>query len=60
MPYRCVDCRSYFSVKTGSAMQASKLSYRIWVFAIYLMSTNLKGVSSMQLHRDLGVTQKTA
>lgn len=33
---------------------------RKWVIAMYLMSTNLKGISSMKLHRDLGVTQKTA
>lgn len=59
-PYRCRDCRKDFSVKTGTLMHASKLGCRIWALAIYLMSTNLKGVSSMKLHRDLGVTQKTA
>ena len=31
-----------------------------WALAFYLLSTSLKGVSSMKLHRDLGVTQKTA
>ena len=60
MPYHCGDCRSYFSVKTGTVMQSSKVSLQKWVIAMYLMSTNLKGVSSMKLHRDLGVTQKTA
>ena len=60
MPYHCGDCRRYFSVKTGTVMEKSKLPLRKWVIAIYLMSTNLKGVSSMKLHRDLGVTQKTA
>ena len=59
-PYRCRSCRKDFSAKTGTLMHASKLGYRIWALAIYLMSTNLKGVSSMKLHRDLGVTQKTA
>ena len=59
-PYRCRDCRKDFSAKTGTLMHASKLGYRIWALAIYLMSTSLKGVSSMKLHRDLGVTQKTA
>ena len=59
-PYWCKDCRSYFSAKTGTVMQASKLSIRKWVFAIYLLTTSLKSVSSMKLHRDLGVTQKTA
>ena len=60
MPYWCTDCRSYFSVKVGTIMEASNLPVRKWVWALYLMSTNLKGVSSMKLHRDLKVTQKTA
>ena len=60
MPYWCTDCRSYFSVKTGSVMEGSLLPLRKWAFAIYLHLTSLKGVSSMKLHRDIGVTQKTA
>ena len=59
-PYRCTECRSYFSGKTGTVIEGSKLPYRKWVWAIYLECTSLKGVSSMKLHRDLGVTQKTA
>ena len=60
MPYRCSDCRAYFSVKTGTALEGSKVPLRKWAFAIYLEVTSLKGVSSMKLHRDIGVTQKTA
>ncbi len=60
MPYRCRDCRKYFSVKTGTVMEGSPIPLRKWVYAIYLDVTTLKGVSSMKLHRDLGVTQKTA
>ena len=60
MPYHCGECRQYFSVKTGTVMQSSKVALQKWVIAMYLMSTSLKGVSSMKLHRDLGVTQKTA
>ena len=60
MPYRCSDCRSYFSVKTGTVMRMSRLPLRKWVFAIYLHLTSLKGVSSMKLHRDIGVSQKSA
>ncbi len=59
-PYRCTDCRAYFSVKTGTALEGSKVSLRKWVFAFYLETTSLKGVSSMKLHRDIKVTQKTA
>ena len=60
MPFRCRDCRKRFSPKTGTVMQGSRLGYQKWAIAIYLISTNLKGISSMKLHRDLNVTQKTA
>ena len=60
MPYWCTDCRRYFSIKTGTPMYGSNLPLRKWVVAFYLMTTSLKGVSSMKIHRDLGVTQKTA
>ena len=60
MPYRCRDCRKYFSVRTGTALAHSRLPLRKWAFAVYLVCTNLKSVSSMKLHRDIGVTQKTA
>ena len=59
-PYRCRDCRKDFSVKTGTPMQGSNLGLRIWAIAFYLMATGIKGTSSMKLHRDLGITQKTA
>ena len=60
MTHRCRDCKKFFSMKTGTVMQSSKLGYRIWVIAIYLLTTNRKGVSSMKLHRELGVTPKSA
>ena len=59
-PYQCRSCRKSFSVKTDSLMHSSPLSYQVWAIAIYLMCTNIKGVSSMKLHRDLGITQKSA
>ena len=60
MPYWCRDCKSYFSARTGTTIESSRLPLRKWAFAIYLYVTSLKGVSSMKLHRDLKVTQKTA
>ena len=60
MPYHCGECREYFSVKTNTVMHSSKVPLQKWVIAMYLLSTSLKGVSSMKLHRDLGLTQKTA
>lgn len=59
-PYHCRDCSQHFSVRIGTIMEGSRLSFQKWVFAIYLHMTSLKGVSSMKLHRDLGITQKTA
>ena len=59
-PYRCRDCRRDFSVRTGTLMQGSNLGFQKWAFAIHLMNTNIKGVSSMRLHRELGITQKSA
>ena len=60
MPFRCRACSKDFSVRTGTAMQSSKLGLSKWAIAMFLMSTNLKGVSFMKLHRDLGITQKSA
>ena len=60
MPYRCRSCKVFFSVRTGTALERSKVPLKKWAFAIYLSVTSLKGVSSMKLHRDLDVTQKTA
>ena len=60
MPYWCTDCRSYFSVRTGTAIARSKIPLRKWAIAIYLCLTSLKSVSSMKLHRDLKITQKSA
>ena len=59
-PYRCTDCRGYFSVKTNTIMHKSQLPLRKWVFAIYLEMTSLKGVSSLKLHRDIGISQPSA
>ena len=60
MPFHCRDCRKFFSSKTGTVMHSSKLGYRKWAIAVYIFTTGLKGTSSMKLHRDLGITQKTA
>ena len=59
-PYRCTDCRKYFSAKTGTLIEGSNVPFRKWAFAIYLECTSLKGISSMKLHRDIDVCQKTA
>lgn len=60
MPYRCRDCRRYFSVRTGTVMACSKIPLRKWLFAAYMFYTARKGISSIQLAKMIGVTQKTA
>ena len=59
-PCRCRDCVKDFSVKTDTLMHNSPLGCLTWLTAIYLMTTGIKGVSSMKLHRDLAITQKSA
>ena len=60
MPYWCPACKQHFSVRIGTILERSKVSFKQWAVAIYLHLSSLKGVSSMKLHRDIGVTQKTA
>ncbi|MYA84622.1 MAG: IS1595 family transposase [Acidimicrobiaceae bacterium] len=58
--FRCRDCGKRFSPRTGTVMADSNIGYQNWAIAVYAVLTNLKGVSSMKLHRDLGITQSSA
>ena len=60
MPHRCRDCRKHFSVRTGTVLAEAKVPLRKWLLAIYFFHTARKGVSSVQLAKETGVTQKTA
>lgn len=62
MLFRCREhyCGKRFSVRIGTVMECSKLDYQVWAIAIYLFVTGIKGISSMKLHRDLSITQKSA
>ena len=62
MTHRCRECdgKPMFSLKTGTVMEGSNLKYRVWAVGIYLFTTNIKGISSMRLHRELGISQKAA
>ena len=62
MPYRCreKECAKRFSAKTCTVMEGSKLGFQVWMIATFLLSTNLKSVSSMKLHRDLNINQRSA
>lgn len=58
--FKCASCRKIFSVRVGTIFEDSKISLKKWFIAIYLEANHKKGISSHQLHRDVGVTQKTA
>ena len=58
--YRCVNTKKYFTVRTDSIFEGSKIEFRTWFVAIYLFIVNKRGISSYQLADELGVTQKTA
>ena len=62
MTHRCRDCegKPMFSLRTGTVMDGSNLKYRAWAVGIYLFTINIKGISSMKLHRELGIGQKAA
>jgi transposase-like protein len=58
--YRCAGCKKDFTIKTGTVFGESKIPLRKWFIAIYLLTTCRKGISSVQLAKQVGVTQKTA
>jgi len=60
MPYRCKSCRKHFSVRTGTVLAESRLPLHKWMMAMYMLTTARKGISSVQMAKELGVTQKTA
>ena len=53
--YRCNQCKEDFTVRTGTIFEHSK-----WVYAMYLLVTARKGISSLQLSKQIGITQKSA
>ena len=58
--YRCRQCQEDFTVRTGTVFERSHVPLHKWVYAMYLLVTARKGISSMQLAKEIGVTQKTA
>ena len=58
--FRCADCRRDFTIKTNTIFGESKIPLQKWFIAIYLLSTSKKGISSVQLAKQVGTTQKTA
>ena len=62
MTHRCRQCpnKPMFSLKTGTVMAGSKLSYQVWAIAIHLLTNDHNGVSTMKLHRDIKINKKSA
>jgi len=58
--YRCNHCKQDFTVRTGTIFERSHVPLHKWIYAMYLVVTARKGISSMQLAKEIGVTQKTA
>ncbi len=58
--YRCLACKIDFTVRTGTIFERSHVPLNKWLYVIYLVVTSRKGISSLQLSKEIGVTQKTA
>ena len=58
--YRCNVCSLDFTVRTGTILERSKVPLHKWLYAMYLLVTARKGISSMQLAKEIGITQKSA
>lgn len=58
--YRCNACKLDFTIRTGTVFERSHLPLHKWLYAMYLLVTARKGISSMQLAKEIGVTQKSA
>jgi len=58
--YRCNDCQEEFTIRVGTIFHRSHVPLHKWLYAMYLIVTARKGISSMQLSKEIGVTQKTA
>jgi transposase-like protein len=58
--YKCKNTGKYFNVRTATLFDNTKIELQKWFIAIFLVTSHKKGISSLQLGRDLDVTQKTA
>jgi len=58
--YRCNQCKEDFTVRTGTIMERSHVPLHKWLYAMYLLVTARKGISSLQLSKEIGITQKSA
>ena len=57
--WKCKGCKKQFSVKVGTVMEDSPIGLDKWLAAIWLIANAKNGISSYEIHRSLGVTQKS-
>lgn len=58
--YKCKNTNKYFTVRTNTIFRNSKIPLQKWLWSLYLFSSHKKGISSCQLSKDIGITQKSA
>ncbi len=58
--YKCRNCKKTFTVTKGTIFERSNVPLKSWFYAIHMLLSHKKGISSIQLSKDIGVTQKTA
>ncbi len=58
--YRCNACAEDFTVRTGTIFERSHIPLHKWIYAMYLIVTARKSVSSLQMAKEIGITQKSA
>jgi len=58
--YRCLDCKDDFTVRTGTIFGRSHVPLHKWIYAMYLLVTSRKGISSLQLSKEIGIRQSSA
>lgn len=58
--YHCNACNEDFTVRTGTIFERSHIPLHKWIYAMYLMVTARKSVSSLQMAKEIGITQKSA
>src|SRR5271170_3532160 len=58
--WRCRDCKQFFTVRTGTPFEETRLPLRVWVYAIWKACSSKKGISALQLSREMEITHKSA
>jgi transposase-like protein len=58
--WRCRDCKKFFTVRTGTPLEETRMPIRVWVYAIWKACSSKKGISALQLSREMEITHKSA